>query len=208
MKRDFLKGLGIGDEMINMIMAENGKDIEAAKGELETLKQNASAKDTEIEGLKGQITQRDSDIESLKKSVADNAALQTQLTELQTKYTTDTTALQDKLNQQKVDFDTQKATDKFFADVNFSSDLAREAAISQFKAKQFKLDGETFLGGKEWLEELKKSSPDAFKAAESEYQPTFTKPMQHAQNQGGQQPNNNTQFGGWAFTQVRAFDKK
>ena len=31
MKRDFLKDLGLGDEIIDKIMAENGKDIESAK---------------------------------------------------------------------------------------------------------------------------------------------------------------------------------
>lgn len=35
MKRDFLKELGIDDEAINKIMAENGKDINAAKADVE-----------------------------------------------------------------------------------------------------------------------------------------------------------------------------
>jgi len=35
MKRDFLKELGIDEEAINKIMAENGKDINNAKGEVE-----------------------------------------------------------------------------------------------------------------------------------------------------------------------------
>lgn len=37
MKREFLKELGIDDEAINKIMAENGKDINNAKGESEKL---------------------------------------------------------------------------------------------------------------------------------------------------------------------------
>lgn len=205
MKRDFLKGLGIGDDVISQIMAENGKDIESAKGELETLKQSVTAKDTEIEGLKGQITQRNGDIETLKKSAADNAELQKQLDTLQAKYTTDTTDLQSKLTQQKQEFDTQRATEKFFEGVKFSSALARDAAIAQFKAKQFKLDGESFLGGKEWLEDLKKNSPDAFKTEEQNTPPMFTKTMQHQPNQN--EPSSDKPFGGWAFTQVRGFDK-
>ena len=205
MKRDFLKGLGIGDDIISQIMAENGKDIESAKGEVETLKQSITAKDTEINGLKGQITQRDGDIETLKKSAADNAGLQSQLAELQTKYTTDTTNLKGKLAQQKQEFDTQRATEKFFSGVNFSSSLARDAAVAQFKAKQFQLDGENFVGGKEWLDDLKKNSPDAFKT-EEEPKPSFTKSMQNQTNQGEQSESN--RFGGWAFTQVRGFDKK
>lgn len=207
MKRDFLKGLGIGDDIISQIMAENGKDIEAAKGEVENLKQSITAKNTEIDGLKGQITQRNGDIEALKKSVADNTELQSKFAELQAKYMTDTTDLQNKLTQQKQDFDTQRATEKFFSDVNFSSSLAKDAAMAQFKEKQFKLDGGTFLGGREWLDELKKNSPDAFKVEESSTQPSFTKTMQQQPNQSTQQSGGNP-FGGWAFTQVRGFDKK
>ena len=35
MKREFLKELGLSDEQVNSIMAENGKDIEKHKTELE-----------------------------------------------------------------------------------------------------------------------------------------------------------------------------
>ena len=76
MKRDFLKELGIADEAINRIMAENGKDIEAAKGEFESLKQAATAQLTELEGYKTQLAQRDADIESLRQSATDSAAVQ------------------------------------------------------------------------------------------------------------------------------------
>ena len=38
MKTDFLRELGIEQEAINKIMAENGKDIEALKAQVSTLK--------------------------------------------------------------------------------------------------------------------------------------------------------------------------
>ena len=44
MKRDFLKELGIAEEAIDKIMAENGRDIEAAK-----------AKYADYDDVKGQL---------------------------------------------------------------------------------------------------------------------------------------------------------
>lgn len=42
MKRDFLKELGLEDEAINRIMAENGKDIEGWKTKLTDTEQKLS----------------------------------------------------------------------------------------------------------------------------------------------------------------------
>ena len=211
MKRDFLKDLGIEGDAIKQIMDENGKDVEEAKKGIEDLKQQIASKDTEISGLREQIAQRDADIEALRSASADNESLKTQLSELQTKYSTDTADLQQKLKDQQTEFETSKATEAFFDGVEFSSQLAREAAISQFRAKAFKLENGTFQGGKEWLEELRKNSPDAFKPAEpdpadpSPRQPIFTKNINNpapAPSSGG-----NPFVGGWNFQQVRNFDK-
>ena len=51
MKREFLKGLGIADELINQIMDENGKDINNAKASAE-----AQAKVYQDEAEKGKTT--------------------------------------------------------------------------------------------------------------------------------------------------------
>lgn len=46
MKRDFIESLGIEDkEVIDKIMAENGNDINKAKGELETIKTQLADKE-------------------------------------------------------------------------------------------------------------------------------------------------------------------
>lgn len=54
------------------------------------------------------------------------------------------------------------AAEKLFGGYNFSSSLAKEMAIEKFKESkpEFK-DGE-FVGGKDWIEELKKTDPTAF----------------------------------------------
>lgn len=164
MKREFLKNLGLADDVIDKIMTENGNDINAAKGDTASLQQQIAAKDTEISGLNDQIKQRDADIKKLQESVSGNEDLSNKLAELQTKYDQDTADLKKQLDDQKAEFETSAATEKFFEGVEFSSALAREAAIAQFKAKGFKLADGSFQGGKEWLDDLRKTSPDAFKA--------------------------------------------
>lgn len=49
MKREFLKGLGIEEENINYIMAENGKDIESLRAEVQKLEQDIQGKDAIIQ---------------------------------------------------------------------------------------------------------------------------------------------------------------
>lgn len=162
MKRDFLKELGFADDVIDKIMAEHGKDITAAKAEADAQKQQIAAKDTEIKGLKDQIGQRDKDITALREGKANADEVQKQLQELQTKYTSETTALNKKLKEQQEGYERQTATEAFFKDVKFSSDMAREAVIARFGAKNLKLENGAFTGAKEWLDELRASAPDAF----------------------------------------------
>lgn len=59
MKREFLEELKIDKEVIDKIMAENGKDIEAEKQKLTTQK-------TELDGIKTQLTEANKQIESFK----------------------------------------------------------------------------------------------------------------------------------------------
>ena len=58
MKREFLKGLDLGDGVkltdaaINAIMAENGKDIEAAKSEVEQMKKDLKKAEADLAAAK------------------------------------------------------------------------------------------------------------------------------------------------------------
>ena len=86
MERSFLEKLGITDKaVLDQIMAENGRDITAAKGSLE--------------GLKDQLG-KDGDLSA-------------KLGELQSKYDADTKALQDKLAAQAYDHAADKYLDGF-----------------------------------------------------------------------------------------------
>lgn len=207
MERDFLKKLGLDDDMIDKVMAQHGKDIEAAKrAEADAQKQAVAAKDTEITGLKEQIAQRDKDIKALQGSNDDAAAVKKQLEDLQGKYKTDTDALNKKLKDQKEGFERQTATEKFFAGVDFSSELARKAALAEFSDKAFKLENDVFVGGKEWLEDLRKNSPDAFKpSGDPDDNPAGGKPnfggsVKGQGGNGGGKPENPF---GFNFTPIR-----
>jgi len=59
MKRDFLKELGLDDEAINKIMAENGKDINNAKGESEKVA-------AELEQAKAELNAANETLEKFK----------------------------------------------------------------------------------------------------------------------------------------------
>lgn len=83
MKRTFLKELGLDDEVIDKIMAENGKDIEASKGNGDKLSADLEAKTKEhnealalIEQLKGENAGN----EKLQNSIKDYEAKVAQLT--------------------------------------------------------------------------------------------------------------------------------
>lgn len=201
MKRDFLKELGIEETAIDRIMAENGKDIESAKGDLESIKQQMTAKETEVEGYKSQLAKRDEDINTLKANVKDGAAFKTQLEELQSKYDKDTADFKNQLAEQQNAFVRERATEKFFSGVEFSSALAKDAAMAQFKAKNFALDNGTFIGATEWINELRTTAPDAFKqdnkpAPDEPKKPQFSNPMK------GGTPDNASPFS-FSFNTVR-----
>lgn len=76
MKRKFLEDLGLEKEAIDKIMAENGNDIEAAKADYNSLKQ-------QLDAANAQIQDRDTQLETLKNSTGDMESLRQQIVSLQ-----------------------------------------------------------------------------------------------------------------------------
>ncbi len=66
MKREFLKGLGLADDAIDKVMAENGKDIENTKGDLKAKETELETKTKELETLQGQLKTANKQIEDFK----------------------------------------------------------------------------------------------------------------------------------------------
>ncbi len=76
MKRKFLEDLGIEKEVIDKIMAENGKDIENAKADSESIK-------AELAQAQNTLAERDNQLKELKTAAGDNEALRAKIAELE-----------------------------------------------------------------------------------------------------------------------------
>lgn len=149
MKTEFLKELGLTEEQIKSVMAENGKDIELEKEKTKT-------SITELEGTKTQLSEANKTITDLKKNNGDNEALQTKVKEYENTIKT-----------QKADYDTKVR--------NLTLDGVIEKALTGAKAKHTdllstKIDREKLLisedgkvsGLDEQLKGLKETYKDLF----------------------------------------------
>lgn len=68
MKRKFLEDLGIEDEVVNKIMAENGKDLTELKSKVDELNEQIAVKETTIKQKNDKIIELEKvDIEAIKK---------------------------------------------------------------------------------------------------------------------------------------------
>lgn len=74
MKTEFLKELGLTEEQIKSVMAENGKDVQSEKDK-------TTNTTTELEGAKAQLVEANKTITNLKKNNSDNEELQTKVKE-------------------------------------------------------------------------------------------------------------------------------
>ena len=162
MKKEDLLAQGLTEEQVSYVMAENGKDIEKVKTKLtaaetarDEYKEQLEAANTTIQSYK------DMDIEGIKQSASD----------WEKKYNDDLKAMQDKLEGQAYDF----ALKEYVSGYQFTSDLVKEAVITQLKAQGFKLNDGKFLGADDFMKQLKEANPSAFADADIK-QPKITLP--------------------------------
>ena len=118
-----------------------------------------AAQKTKLDELTKQLAERDKDLEKLKASNK-SEEITKQLEELKAKYKTDT----DGLNAKIAAMETDHAAEKLFGEYSFASERVRNSVLEEFKTKGFKLENGAFIGGKQFLEDLKKSEPDVFAA--------------------------------------------
>lgn len=122
----------------------------------EKMDSKVTALTTELNGVKDQLTAanqeiktyKDMDIEGIRKSAQ----------EWETRYNTDTKALQDKLTAQGRDF----ATRTYLGGFHYANDLVRDAVLARFKEKDFKMEGDKFLGADDFMAEMQKQYPTGF----------------------------------------------
>ena len=154
---NLLKKLGIE------LTADQTAQVKEVLGKEFVAAEDAAKKNTELEELRKQLEQRNADLEKLKaeaasKSDTTSAELKKQLEELNAKYESDTKALNEKLMAQETDF----AAERLLGGYKFANDRVKKSVLEEFKGKGFKYENGAFIGGKEFLEELKKNEPDVF----------------------------------------------
>lgn len=180
MKTEFLKELGITDQtVIDAIMAENGKNINSAKGEVDNLK-------TQVADLQSQLTERDTQLTELKKDVKDNEKLTNKITELETANNNTKTEYENKL--------------KELQKTHAIESGVREAKAKNVKAVMALLDMEkiTFNDGKiggltEQLDALSKDAGSSFMFEETKpNNPHGTNPSNPPNNNNNNPPTSNS----------------
>nr|DAT47484.1 MAG TPA: minor structural protein [Caudoviricetes sp.] len=127
MQREFLKGLGLSDEVVDKVMAENGKDVNEVKSQL-------NIATSERDSYKSQVEERDMQISQLKASNAENEDLQKQLTDLQTQIQTKDATAASQLTEAKKEFAVKLAlkdsgtvnSDLLFGQVNLENVILQD----------------------------------------------------------------------------------
>ena len=157
MKREEIEGLlktaGVAEDKIkdavDKIMAENGKDVEKHKTEAETAK-------TTLDQTKELLTKANEQIEAFKGM--DVEKIKATAEEYKTKFEESDKAHKAELD--KIAYNS--ASEKFIDSLKPKDGLSRSAILAEFAKKEFKLDGDTFQGAKEWAETFKKDNASHF----------------------------------------------
>lgn len=143
------KNKGVEDKLKHVRFVDLSEGGYISKEKYQTLK-------TQAEGLDKQLKEANTEIQSYKGM--DIEGIKQKASEWEEKYKTDTQALQEKMNQQAYDFEAERYMGKF----KFSSELARKAALSEFREKKFQLQDGAFLGADDFMKQMRESNPAAF----------------------------------------------
>lgn len=122
-------------------------------------KEKFDSKNTELSGVKKQLEDANKEIQSYKDMDIDGVKKSAQ--EWEDKYNTETQKLKSQLEKQE----RSHQTDRYLDTVGLKPGaMYRDFVRKAFEAKEFKLDGEKFLGADDFIAELKKNSDykDAF----------------------------------------------
>ncbi len=161
MKTDFLKNLGITEQsVIDQIMAENGRDVNAAKADLNNYKQ-------QVTDLQGQITAKDNEIATLTAKVGEVDTLRTENAQLKTDKTNLTTELNTKVNEMKKEYAIENGVRDFKA-------RNTKAVIALLDRSKITYENDELKGLTEQLETLKTGEDTSFLFGEVKSAPAGT----------------------------------
>lgn len=160
MKREFLKELGLTDEQIDKIMAENGKDIEKYKALAETKEAELKQIKQQLEEANAQIEKfKDMDIESIKAAAED----------YKQKYEKAKEEAQKEIEQIKFNY----AIEKALTDAKARNIKAVKALLD---LDNLKLTDEKILGLDEQLAKIKEENSFLFESDDKKELPKFIRP--------------------------------
>lgn len=152
MKREFLKELGLEDDVISKIMKEHGKTIqkmddtiETYRGKISELQTDIATKSKDYEELNKEHMLSKAKIEEFEK--VDIDGLKNSIQEWENKY-----------NEREYDL----TIDKYMQDYKFTSELAKEATISKFKEQKFKLKDGKLDGAEDYMKKFMEENKSAF----------------------------------------------
>lgn len=165
MKRTFLEELKLDKDTIDKIMNENGRDIEKAKGDLETVTK-------ERDGLKEQIADRDKQLDKLKKSTGDVDELKKQIADLQK----DSKSKLDALEAENKSIRINSAIDRALSRSGARNNAAVKALLKDIDKAELQEDG-TIKGLDTQIKALQKSDAYLFKQEDGgTFKPKGVKP--------------------------------
>ena len=160
MKREFLRELGLTDEQIDKIMAENGKDIEKYKTLAETKEAELKQVKQQLEEANAQIEKfKDMDIESIKAAAED----------YKQKYEKAKEEAQREIEQIKFNYAIEKA---------LTNAKARnvKAVKALLDLENLQLADDKILGLDEQLERIKEENDFLFESEDNQKLPKFVGP--------------------------------
>ena len=111
-------------------------------------KDKFDAKDAELKGIQAQLETANETIKSFEGQDIDG--IKQKVSDWETKYATDTQQLKDQLAAQA----RSHAEELFLSGYQFTSKAARNGVLAELRAKGFKVEDGTILGGKEFMQTL------------------------------------------------------
>lgn len=148
MKTEFLKGLGLEGEVIDKIMAENGKDIEREK-------EKATELNGKLEAANKKVSEYETTIEDLKKSAEGNEDFKKKFEELEQKIADEKAEAERKEKEAKEEADLSERFKTVVGEQKWRDELTEKAIYSEFK-NALKEEGNKGKGDKDILESLTK----------------------------------------------------
>lgn len=150
MERAFLKGLDLEKDIIDQIMAENGKDIEFEKGKAKDLQ-------TQLDAANKTIKERDKQLETLKNSPDNPETLKQQIQQLQDENKASKEAHEKEIKELKV----STALEKALSDAKAKNAKAVQALLDLGDDVELADDG-SIKGLDDKIKALKKSDAYLF----------------------------------------------